>query len=79
VLAWACVSAIGPGISDYEISPLDRGNSSALWLVAAGLMLSLCTLAALRMRERRAQSGPKVPAAREPALGPELAFDEPTS
>jgi hypothetical protein len=79
VLAWACVSAIGPGISDYEISPLDRGNSSALWLVAAGLLLSLCTLAALRMRERRAQSGPKVPAAREPALGPGLAFDEPTS
>jgi hypothetical protein len=79
VLAWACVSAIGPGISDYEISPLDRGNSSALWLVAAGLLLSLCTLAALRMRESRAQSGPKLPAAREPALGPELAFDEPTS
>ena len=79
VLVWACVSAIGPGISDYEISPLDRGNSSALWLIAVGLLLSLCTLAVIRGRERRAQSGPEVPPAREPALGPELAFDEPTS
>jgi hypothetical protein len=79
VLVWACVSAIGPGIADYEISPLDRGNSSALWLVAAGLLLSLCTLAAVWVRQRRAQSGPELPPAREPALGPELAFDEPTS
>jgi hypothetical protein len=79
VLVWACVSAIGPGIADYEISPFDRGNSSALWLVAAGLLLSLCTLAAIWVRQRRAQSGPELPPAREPTLGPELAFDEPSS
>jgi hypothetical protein len=79
VLAWACVSAIGPGISGYEISPLDRGNSSALWLVGAGLLLSLGMLSAIRLREHRAQPGPDLPPAPEPALGPELAFEEPTS
>jgi hypothetical protein len=79
LLAWGCVAAVGPGIADYEISPLDRGNASALWLVAAGLMLSLAILAVARVRERRAQSGPDLPPARETALGPELAFDEPTS
>jgi hypothetical protein len=79
VLAWSCVSAVGPGISGYEISPLDRGDSSALWLVAAGLLLSLGTLAVVRVRERSAQSGPDRAPVREPALAPELAFDEPTS
>jgi hypothetical protein len=79
VLAWACVSAIGPSISGHEISPLDAGNVSALWLVAAALVLSLATLAAIRVRERRAQRGPDLPLAREPAVGAELALDEPTS
>jgi len=80
LLAWACVSAIGPSIAGgSEITPLDRGDSSALWLVASGLVLSLATLSIARARERRAQSDPEVPPAREPALGPELAFDEPTS
>jgi hypothetical protein len=79
VLAWACVSAIGPGIAGDDISPLDHGNMSALWLVASALLLSLATLSIARARERRAQSGPALPAAREPALGAELAFDEPTS
>jgi hypothetical protein len=79
LLAWACVSAIGPGISGYEISPLDRGNASALWLIAAGLLLSLVTLAIARVRERRAQPGPEVPPARERALGPELALEDSTS
>jgi hypothetical protein len=79
VLAWACVSAIGPGISGHEISPLDPGNVSALWLVAAGLLISLGILAALWLRERRAQPGPDLPPARGPAVGPELALDESTS
>ena len=58
---------------------LDPGNSSALWLVTTGLVLSLATLSVLWLRERRAQSGPEVPPAREPALGPELALEESTS
>jgi hypothetical protein len=79
VLTWACVSAVGPGIAGDDISVLDRGNISALWLVTAALVLSLATLSIVRLRERRAQSDPDLPPAREPALGPELAFDEPTS
>ena len=79
VIGWACISAVGPGIAGDDISPLARGNMSALWLVASALLLSLATLSAVRLRERRAQSDPEVPPAREPALGPELAFDEPTS
>ncbi len=79
LLGWACVSAVGPGIAGDDISPLARGNASALWLVASALLLSLTTLSVVRLRERRAQSGPEVPPAREAALGPGLAFDEPTS
>jgi hypothetical protein len=79
VLTWGWVSAIGPAIAADDISTLDRGNVSALWLVAAGVVLSLGTLTALRMRERRAQSRPDRTPAAEPSLGPELAFDEPTS
>jgi hypothetical protein len=79
LLTWACVSAVGPGIAGDDISPLNRGNTSALWLVVSGLLLSLVTLSVVRARERRAQSDPDAPAAREPALGPELAFDDPTS
>jgi hypothetical protein len=79
VLAWSCVSAAAPSLSDYEINPLDRGDASALWLVAAGLVLSLATLTVIRVRERRAQSGPDRPPVGEAALAPELAFDEPTS
>jgi hypothetical protein len=74
--AWACVSTLGPGIAGYEISPLDRGNLSALWLVAGGLVLSLGTLAVIRIRER---SQPDAPAARETALAPELAFEDSSS
>jgi hypothetical protein len=79
LLTWACVSAVGPGIAGDDISALDPGNSSALWLVTSGLVLSLTTLSVLWLRERRAQSGPEVPPAREPALGPELALEESTS
>jgi hypothetical protein len=79
VIGWTCVSAIAPAISGEEIDPLNRGNASVLWLVAAGALISLGTLTALRLRERRAQPKSQVPSTREPALGPELAFDEPTS
>ena len=76
VLTWTWVAALGPAVAGHEISTLERGNISALWLVAAGALLSLGTLAAIRVRERRAQSGPDRPPAPEPSLGPELAFDE---
>jgi hypothetical protein len=76
VLTWAWVAALGPAVAGYEISTLERGNISALWLVAAGALLSLGTLATIRVRERRAQSGPDRPPAPEPSLGPGLAFDE---
>jgi hypothetical protein len=79
VLTWGCVSAVAPAIVGYEISPFNRGNSSVLWLIGAGVILSLGTLAVVRARERRAQPGPDVPPATEPALGPELAFDDPSS
>jgi hypothetical protein len=79
LLTWACVSVIGPGIAGDDISVLDPGNSSAIWLVTSGLVLSLATLSVVRLRERRAQSGPEVPGAREPALGPGLAFEDSTS
>jgi hypothetical protein len=79
VLVWSCVSAAAPSLTDYEIAPLDRGDASALWLVLAGVVLSLGTLTIVRLRERRAQSGPDRAPAREPALAPGLAFDEPTS
>ena len=79
VLTWACVSVLGPGIAGDDISVLDSGNISALWLVTAALVLSLATLSIAWLRVRRAQSGPEVPAARESSLGPELAFDEPSS
>ena len=76
VLSWAWVAALGPAVAGYEISTLERGNISAIWLVAAGALLSLGTLAAIRARERRAQSGPDRPPAPERSLGPELALDE---
>ena len=73
IVAWGCVAAVGPAIAGYEISPFDRGNSSALLLLAAGVALSLVTLAAIRARER-AQSGDRP--ARETALPPELALED---
>ena len=78
VVGWACVSALAPAFARYEIGPLNRGNASVLWLVAAGALLSLLTLTVLRVREGRTQPKSQAPA-REPALGPELAFDERTS
>jgi hypothetical protein len=79
VLAWSVVSAAAPSLTDYEIAPLDRGNASALWLILAGLLLSLGTLTVVRLRERRAQSGPDRAPVPESALTPELALEEPTS
>jgi hypothetical protein len=80
VIGWAFVAALAPALADYEISPLNRGNQSVLWLVAAGALLSLLTLTVLRVREGRTQPKSQAPApAPEPALGPGLALDEPTS
>jgi hypothetical protein len=79
LIAWAGVAVLGSAAAGEEISPLNRGNASALWLFGAGLLLSLGALTMVRARERRTQSGPDLPPAREPALGPELALDEPTS
>jgi hypothetical protein len=71
VLGWACVSTLGPTLTSEEMTPFNRGNASVLWLVGSALVLSLATLSVIWLRERRGQ--PEVPAAREPALGPELA------
>jgi hypothetical protein len=78
VIGWAGLAAIAPSLATYEISFLNRGNMSALWLVGAGALLSLVALTALRVREGRTQPKSQAPA-REPALGPGLAFDEPSS
>jgi hypothetical protein len=78
VIGWACVSALAPTVARYEISPLNRGNLSVLWLIAAGALLSILTLTVLRVREGRTQPKSQA-AAREPALGPGLALDEPSS
>jgi hypothetical protein len=80
VVGWAFISALAPVLANYEISPLNRGNQSVLWLVAAGALLSLLTLTAVRVREGRAHPKSQAPApAPEPALGPGLALDEPSS
>jgi hypothetical protein len=80
VIGWAFISALAPVLANYEISPLNRGNQSVLWLVAGGALLSLLTLTALRVREGRAQPKSQAPApAPERGLGPGLAFDEPSS
>jgi hypothetical protein len=75
---WACLSALAPALARYEISPLNPGNSSVLWLVAAGALLSLLTLTAVRLREGRTQPKSQAPA-REPVVAPGLALDEPSS
>jgi hypothetical protein len=78
VLGWAAVAAVAPSLSTYEPAFLERGNSSALWLVAAGALVSLLTLTALRLGAGRTQ--PKAQAAaREPVVPGGLAFDEPSS
>jgi hypothetical protein len=78
VLGWACVSALAPTLASSEIGPFNRGNTSVLWLIAAGVLLSLLTLTAFRLREGRTQPMSQA-AAREPSLGPGLALDEPSS
>jgi hypothetical protein len=78
VAVWACVAAVAPSLARYEISSLDPGNSSVLWLIAAGGLLSLITLTALRLRQGRTQPKSQAPAA-DPVVGPGLAFDEPSS
>jgi hypothetical protein len=78
VLGWACVSALAPTLARYEISPLNRGNVSVLWLIAAGVLLSLLTITALRAREGRTQPKSQA-AAREPVVRRGLALDEPSS
>jgi hypothetical protein len=77
VVAWGCFSIMAPTLSSEEMTPLNRGNDSVLWLIASALVLSLATLTIVRLRERRAQSGPEVPPA--PALGPGLALEDSTS
>ena len=74
---WACVAAVGPAIAGDDISTFNRGNSSVLWLIAAGVLLALVTLTVIRLRVRSQPS--EAPVAAERALGPGLAFDEPTS
>jgi hypothetical protein len=78
VIAWAGLSTIGPTIAG-DNSVLERGNSSAIWLILAGALLSIGTLAVIHARGRRAQSGAGRARSREPALGPELALDESSS
>jgi hypothetical protein len=80
VVGWAFVAALAPVLANYEISPLNRGNQSVLWLVAAGALLSILTLTVLRVREGRTQpKSQAVAPAPDRGLGPGLALDEPTS
>jgi hypothetical protein len=80
VIGWAFIAALAPALAGYEISPLDPGNQSVLWLVAAGALLSLLTITAFRLREGRAQPKSQAPApAPDRGLGPGLALDEPSS
>jgi hypothetical protein len=80
VIGWAFISALAPALANYEISPLDPGNRSVLWLVAAGALLSLLTITAFRLREGRTQPKSQAPApAPDRGLGPGLALDEPSS
>jgi hypothetical protein len=80
VIVWSFIAALAPAVAGYEISPLNRGNESVLWLVAAGAVLSLLTLTALRVRENRTQPKSQASApAPERGLGPGLALDEPSS
>ncbi len=78
VIGWACVAAVAPSLANYEPGFLERGNQSALWLIAAGALLSLLTITAIRLREGRTQPKSQA-AAREPVVGRELASDAPTS
>jgi hypothetical protein len=78
VIGWACVAAVAPSLANYEPGFLERGNQSALWLIAAGALLSLLTITAIRLRESRTQPKSQA-AAREPVVGRELASDTPTS
>jgi hypothetical protein len=78
VVGWSVVAALAPSLSSYEPSFIERGNSSALWLVAAGALISLLTLTALRLREGRTQPKSQA-AAREPVVPGGLALDEPSS
>ncbi len=78
VVAWACVSLLGPTLSSEEMTPFNRGNVSVVWLIASALLLSLATLTIVRVRERRAQSGPEAPA-RDRALARGLALEDSTS
>ena len=77
VVAWVGVAIFGPTLSG-DNSVLERGNSSALWLILAGALLAIGTLYVIRAREQ-AQSGAGREPTREPALGPELALDESSS
>jgi hypothetical protein len=80
VVVWGFISALTPALANYEISPLERGNESVLWLIAAGVLLSLLTITAFRLREGRTQPKSQASApAPDRALRPELALDEPTS
>jgi hypothetical protein len=68
VLTWALISVVGPSVAGSPITPLDDNGWSALWLVALGVVLSLATLAAIRLREQP-QPLAEAALAPEPALG----------
>ena len=78
-------SILPPDIQTYVIRDQSRFIKNSidevkLHLVLAGVLLSLGTLTAVRLRERRAQSGPDRAPGREPALASsELLLEEPTS
>jgi hypothetical protein len=67
LVGWAVVAVVGPSIAGDSHPPLGSGWE-ALELVAAGLVLSVGVLSALRYRERRDPLASPLPVA-EPALG----------
>jgi hypothetical protein len=71
VAGWVVISILGPSVAGDPVTPLD-GGGQALWLVAAGAVVSLFVLALLQYRGTR-------PGETSALVTGELAFGERTS
>jgi hypothetical protein len=69
VLAWVPVAILGPTVAGDQVKPLD-GDPNLIYLIAAGALISLLVLFALRPRAAGAQPERGKPRAAEPAPEP---------